>query len=286
MPMDPQIDRQSRDGPEAAPMGRDPNARRRGWWLAGMQIAMAFALISATVALYSLHQLDALRNEIESGFRTAHERYLALDAQARYDTTRRQLRLALRREIERARPDLDEGKARNYAEWIVRAVEKYPDIDSAMLVSIGIVESRYDARAESTAGARGLYQILPSTGRRLAQSLGWEYSDEMLYDARANTELAAFYLTLLSASYDDVGVVLAEYNGGPRNAAYYRSGSSALADETREYVPKVLDIYARITSNLPVVQNAGTTQRGVDHRKRMAARHGLGDSRDVSAIDD
>jgi hypothetical protein len=41
-------------------------------------------------------------------------------------------------------------------------------------------------------------------------------------------------------------MVLAEYNGGPLNAGYYRADVAALAAETRNYVPRVLDLYARL----------------------------------------
>ena len=41
-------------------------------------------------------------------------------------------------------------------------------------------------------------------------------------------------------------MVLAEYNGGPLNAGYFRAGVSALAAETRNYVPQVLELYERL----------------------------------------
>jgi hypothetical protein len=40
--------------------------------------------------------------------------------------------------------------------------------------------------------------------------------------------------------------VLAEYNGGPVNAGYFRAGVSQLAAETRNYVPQVLELYGRL----------------------------------------
>ena len=40
--------------------------------------------------------------------------------------------------------------------------------------------------------------------------------------------------------------MLAEYNGGPVNAGYFRAGVGALAAETRNYVPRVLELYARL----------------------------------------
>jgi soluble lytic murein transglycosylase-like protein len=85
----------------------------------------------------------------------------------------------------------------------------------------------------------------------LAAMLGWEYSDEMLYDEFRNTELAALYLDVLMTTYNDVGMALAEYNGGPINAGFYRARSHKTASETRDYVPKVLEQYERLVKSLP-----------------------------------
>ena len=51
-----------------------------------------------------------------------------------------------------------------------------------------------------------------------APGAGWEYSDEMLYEPAVSTELAACYLDKLFERYGDARLVLAEYNGGPKNA--------------------------------------------------------------------
>ena len=62
----------------------------------------------------------------------------------------------------------------------------------------------------------------------------------MLFDSRRNTEMAALYLDVLMTTYNDVGMALAEYNGGPVNAGFYRARSHRASAETRDYVPKVL----------------------------------------------
>src|SRR5688500_9249624 len=103
-----------------------------------------------------------------------------------------------------------------------------------------------DSHATSTADARGLYQIWPSTGRLLLRGLGRDYDDSVLYDPERNTEAAALYLDILFAAYGDPQMVLAEYNGGPLNAGYFRAGVGQLATETRNYVPQVLDVHARL----------------------------------------
>jgi soluble lytic murein transglycosylase-like protein len=143
-------------------------------------------------------------------------------------------------------PRVSLGEAYRYAQLALEASEKYPSVDPLLLLAIGTVESRYDPQATSPADARGLYQIWPSTGRLLLRSLGWNYDEAALYDPEKNTEAAALYLDILFSTYSDPQMVLAEYNGGPLNAGYFRAGVSQVARETRDYVPQVLDLYRRL----------------------------------------
>jgi soluble lytic murein transglycosylase-like protein len=132
----------------------------------------------------------------------------------------------------------------------VTACEKYPSVDPVLLLAIGTVESRFTTSATSHARARGVYQILPSTGRMLAGMLGWQYGDELLHDAAKNTTLAALYLHVLFTAYRDESLVLAEYNGGPLNAGYIRAGGGRASPETRSYVAKVLELRRRLAKKL------------------------------------
>jgi hypothetical protein len=160
-----------------------------------------------------------------------------------FDSARRQLLLAMRDHIMRVNPRASLGDAYRYAQLALEASEKYPSVDPLLLLAIGTVESRYDPHAVSSADARGLYQIWPSSGRLLFRSLGWDYDDAAIHDPEKNTEAAALYLDILFTAYGDPQMVLAEYNGGPLNAGYFRAGVSALSAETRNYVPQVLEVY-------------------------------------------
>jgi soluble lytic murein transglycosylase len=85
----------------------------------------------------------------------------------------------------------------------------------------------------------------------LAQQLEWSYSDDMLYDPEKNTALAALYLDMLHSIHKgDIEMVLAEYNGGTRNARYYRQKSSRIAPETSQYVVKGKNVYRRLRASL------------------------------------
>jgi soluble lytic murein transglycosylase len=169
-----------------------------------------------------------------------------LESGIRFDSARRQLLLGMRDHILKVNPRASLGDAYRYAQLALAASEKYPSVDPLLLLAIGTVESRYDPQAVSSADARGLYQIWPSSGRLLFRSLGWDYEDAALHDPEKNTEAAALYLDILFTAYGDPQMVLAEYNGGPLNAGYFRAGVGPLSPETRAYVPQVLEVYARL----------------------------------------
>ena len=153
-------------------------------------------------------------------------------------------------EILKTRPEVGVSRAYELASLVLDASDKFPSADPLLLVSVGIVDSQFDPAVVSRTGARGLYQNHSTTGRLLARSLGWEYSDDMLHDPAKNTEMAAFYLDLLQTAYNDVAMVLAEYNGGPLNAGYFRANVGALATQTKGYVPRVLSVYERLAREL------------------------------------
>jgi soluble lytic murein transglycosylase-like protein len=141
-------------------------------------------------------------------------------------------------------------EAREYARLLLEITEKFNSVDPVFLLAIGIVESRFTTGATSHAEAKGLYQIWPATGRWLAGELGWEFSEEMLFEPAKNTELAASYLDKLFVTYGDSRLVLAEYNGGPVNARRLRNGSDRLAAETRDYVAKVMTVLDDLNGRL------------------------------------
>lgn len=118
---------------------------------------------------------------------------------------------------------------------------------------LSIVESGLNPRAISRAGAAGLWQFMPSTGKiyKLNQD---SYIDERL-DPYLATEAACRYLKELYNIFNDWELALASYNCGPGNVrkAIRRSGYKDtfwevydyLPRETRGYVPQfVAVVYA------------------------------------------
>jgi soluble lytic murein transglycosylase-like protein len=219
-----------------------------GWQTTALLFLSILLLTTVGVAFYAFHRVAELNDEMSTTMHRVEQKLQNLDAGISFDSKRQQLMLGMRDEIMRTNPRVSLNEAYEYASLIMQASDKYPSVDPLMFLAIGIVESGYDNRATSDQDARGLYQIWPSTGRLLARSLDWEYSDEMLYDPEKNTELAALYLDILFSAYNDRNMVLAEYNGGPLNAGYYRAGSSYTAAETKEYVQRVTAVYDSLAS--------------------------------------
>ncbi len=253
----------------SVPPGRRPIKRSTAWRSTAL---FSLSLLVASALGLGLHsyqrasdlerELAATRGQMQAGLQELH-------AGIQFDSVRQRLLLGMRDEILRVNGRLGLGEAYLYAELLLNATDKYPSVDPLLLFSIGIVESGFDTRAKSQANARGLYQIWPATGRMLAGMLDWEYSDEMLFESDRNTEMAALYLDVLFTTYNDLGMVLAEYNGGPVNAGYYRAGSHRTTPETADYVPKVLEQYDRLCKELPMAPG-----RSFDVLYRDANREG------------
>src|SRR5579864_199495 len=76
----------------------------------------------------------------------------------------------------------------------------------SMLVAVAQVESRFVPNAVSAKDARGLLQVLPSTGASLKLNVN---------DPAANVLAGARYLRLLLDRYNRTDLALAAYNAGP-----------------------------------------------------------------------
>lgn len=79
-------------------------------------------------------------------------------------------------------------------------------------------ESRFEARAVSSAGAVGLAQLMPSTARALMPGV----TTEQLFEPQTNLHLGFRLLRQLIAGYDgDLRLALVDYNGGPRKVSEF-----------------------------------------------------------------
>jgi len=114
------------------------------------------------------------------------------------------------------------------------------------LAALALIESGYNPRARSRAGAVGMWQFMPRTGRMYG--LERDYWVDMRRDPEKATEAAAQHLRDLYEYYEDWPLALAAYNAGTGrvNRAIRRAGTRDywrivqsrwyLVRETRDYV--------------------------------------------------
>jgi soluble lytic murein transglycosylase len=77
-------------------------------------------------------------------------------------------------------------------------------------------ESLFNPEAGSSAGARGLMQLMPGTARDTARKVGIAYSDTQLLDPETNMRLGTYFLQSLLDKYEGSYILaLAGYNAGP-----------------------------------------------------------------------
>lgn len=92
------------------------------------------------------------------------------------------------------------------------------ELDPLLLAALVYQESRWQPMAVSSAGARGLAQIMPATGREIARNLGVEYFQKDLARPRVSLTFGGSYLDWALQLFDDnTFAALAAYNGGAGN---------------------------------------------------------------------
>lgn len=97
------------------------------------------------------------------------------------------------------------------------------------------VESTYNPRAVSSAGAIGLGQLMPDTAKELGVDP---------HDIRQNLDGSARYLALMLETFGDRRLALAAYNAGP-DAVLKHSGIPPYR-ETQNHVVRVLSVFERL----------------------------------------
>lgn len=133
-----------------------------------------------------------------------------------------------------ARKEVTLNQANNlarYAPTIQECSRKY-NVPVELICAVVLQESGGNARAVSSAGARGLMQLMPATAKRFGVTNS--------FDPQQNIEGGTKYLRFLMDKFNgDYKLALAGYNAGEGNVEKYGNKIPPFA-ETKNYVPSVL----------------------------------------------
>jgi soluble lytic murein transglycosylase-like protein len=128
-------------------------------------------------------------------------------------------------------------------------------VDRALIYAVIRQESRFNPQAKSSAGARGLMQLMPSTATYVAHNNGYTVRKRSaLHEPTINLTLGQRYMEMLlgDANVDgDLFRLATAWNGGPGNLQKWRAriddrGDPLLfietipAGETRNFIERVL----------------------------------------------
>ena len=147
-----------------------------------------------------------------------------------------------------------------HGERIIRAARDR-GLDPFLVAGLIRQESLFDTRARSVAGAIGLMQVMPGTGRELARRDGLSgFATRQLQDPDINLRLGTlFFGKLLEQHGGAVAYALAAYNAGPSRVARWKQQADMTDPdlfaeripfaETRDYV-RIVQQNARIYAEI------------------------------------
>jgi soluble lytic murein transglycosylase len=152
-----------------------------------------------------------------------------------------------------------------YGDLVIPLAQSH-DLHPLLVFSALRQESLFESFSESSAGARGLMQVMPATGQGIADQLIWpeNFSTSDLDRALVNVTFGIEYLhDQRNYLGGDMYAALAAYNGGPGNASQWKSLVDndpdlflevVRFDETRLYIQRIYEIftiYRRLYARTP-----------------------------------
>ncbi|HIN27608.1 TPA: tetratricopeptide repeat protein [Candidatus Poribacteria bacterium] len=142
----------------------------------------------------------------------------------------------------------------HYKDQIAEYAAEYK-IDPFFVASMIREESRYNPSIISPAGACGLMQIMPQTGRYIAKQIKMRpFHREMLFLPAVNIRLGTWYMKNLMDQFENsMELASGAYNGGVNRIKRWQKEMKATdieefiedipIDETRRHIKKVIDSY-------------------------------------------
>lgn len=142
------------------------------------------------------------------------------------------------------------------AHVVKESIVKYSlemDVDPALALSIAKKESNYNHHLKSRHGAVGVYQLMPSTAKKLGVNP---------YYLNENIKGGLTYYKMMYEMFGTTELALAAYNAGPGNVMKYKSIPPFT--ETKHFVSKIMADYNALKQNPdPVISKVLNEQKKI-----------------------
>jgi len=137
-----------------------------------------------------------------------------------------------------------------YSQYVEKYSEEY-GLDKNLIYSIIKAESGFDSGAISPRDAKGLMQILDSTGEWAAEKIKIkDFESSKLLEPQTNIRIGCWYIARLLKQYDqNIELALVAYNAGSGNVSKWLKDSNISSngktldripfEETKNYVSKI-----------------------------------------------
>lgn len=139
-----------------------------------------------------------------------------------------------------------------YSEYVEKYSKEY-NIDKYLIYATIKAESNFNEKAESKKGAKGLMQLMDSTGQEIAKGLDMTIDNDDLFVPEININLGTKYISKMFQKYNNIELALAAYNAGSGNVDSWINSGKIKEDgsnvenipfkETNNYVRKILKDY-------------------------------------------
>jgi len=151
-----------------------------------------------------------------------------------------------------------------------------PDVDRALVFAIARQESMFNPSAQSSAGATGLMQVMPATGRTISNRTGAKFEASRLRDPTFNVQFGAAELrSLLDNYHNNYVLTFAGYNAGRGSVAKW----IAQYGDPRDPAVDPIDWVERI----PFSETRNYVQRVMENAQVYKARFGTRDTLQIEA---
>ena len=126
------------------------------------------------------------------------------------------------------------GNGKEWLEPIIAKASSRYGVETGLIKAVIKAESNFNPTAVSSAGARGLMQLMPGTARSLGVSDSFDPEQNVMAGTR-------FLRDMLDHYNGDMDSALAAYNWGPGNVD---RRPEHMPRETRDYLARVKQLYA------------------------------------------